>query len=68
MKLFIPTEGFGGILYLINVLHCEKCNKENSGDYRIESKRIEMVMPYHKSYNIPYINNSEGSGNFKTRN
>jgi len=41
--------------------------KESRG-YRMESKRLEMVMPYDKSYNIPYINNSEESGNFTTRN
>lgn len=68
MKLFIPTEGFGRIIYLINVPHCEKHNKRNSGGYRMESRRIEIAMPYHKSYNVTYINNSNKSGNFKTRN
>lgn len=42
--------------------------KETVRRYRMESKRIEMVMPYYKSYNILHINNSEDSGNFKSRN
>lgn len=39
MKLFIPTERFGRVVYLINVLHCEKRNKGNSEGVQDEVKK-----------------------------